>query len=102
MLIGIPRKREKMNRAEWSRTLTFVEVCDQLSAHRAVSLQVKKCTYGGDRRAWLLLHKPMPRVRDYHLLHIGRSSAHDDCHGRAERFLAADCQHRHCQLALQN
>jgi hypothetical protein len=61
---------------------------------------VEEGAYRGDCGGWLLLHQPVPRLRDHQFLHIGRGSAHDDRHGRTERFLAADRQHRHCQLPL--
>src|SRR5580693_4695366 len=66
----------------------------------ASMLLVEKGAHGSNRGGRLLLHEPMPRSSNDHLLHVRRSGAHDDCHGRSEGLLAADRQHWHGQLAF--
>src|SRR5205085_1239085 len=53
--------------------------------------------HGGDGRFRLLLHEPVTRVWDHQLADVRGRGAHDDGHGRPERLLAADRQHRHRQ-----
>ncbi len=74
----------------------------RLLAFASLRRASQKCGDGGHGQCRLLFHQPVTGIGDHRAGDIQRGEPHFIGHRRTERFLGADREHRHGQLAVRD